>query len=67
MKETEEVSVERYEKEVYYFEPNDTIQDILLLLQGQLDLETLRANIVHRKSVDEQTYDQDIYRKEEET
>ena len=60
-----EMPIDRYVREVYYFDPVDAIQDILRMLQGQLDLETLKANIIQGKSVDEQAYGQDIYRKED--
>lgn len=58
-------SQDRYIKEVYYFDPQSAIQDIIALINGTMTLETLRKCIKGGHTADEAEYGSGIYRTQE--
>jgi len=54
----------RYIREGYYHDPQDAIEDIIKLLDGDISVEDIRFIFKESKIVDEKEYGDTIYKKD---
>ncbi len=55
-------TLERYIEEVYYFEPEEAIKDIIALLDGSTSLENLRQTVSDAHIADEAEHGDGMYK-----
>jgi hypothetical protein len=58
-----DAKLERYIREVRYFDNEDAVRDILRLLDAQISLDELRLKIAAGKVSDEKEFGDDIYKR----
>ena len=60
----DDACLREYLKEVYYFDPDDAVEDVFRLLDGTITIDQLRKEINDGKVSDEKEFGNDIYIKE---
>ena len=61
----DDACLREYLKEVYYFDPDDAVEDVFRLLDGTITIDQLRKEINDGKVSDEKEFGNDIYIKEQ--